>query len=531
MMNQMTKQTDEVEILTGTTDLRALLESGAGYRMAVESVQDYAIFALDPEGKVASWNPGAEHLLGYGKEEIFGRESANFFTPEDRERGVPPQELRTAAEKGRASDDRWHVRKDGTYFFASGITTALRDDQGTLQGFIKIMRDRTDRKRLEEELHNRAEALARADREKDEFLAVLAHELRNPLAPVFYALRLLDEKPLEDPQRWYLRRIVDRQMRRLARLIDDLLDISRIRTGKVELRKERIELSGAVSHAVDIVRPLCEDRGITLTVDLPTEPVWLEADATRLEQVLSNLLSNAVKFTQDKGSISVTAEREAREIVLRVKDTGVGIAPDLLPRIFDLFIQGDRSLDRARDGLGIGLTLSQKLVELHGGTIEAHSAGVGTGSEFIIRLPILLETKRPDAEPARIAGSAAQSLRILVVDDSEDTADTMGTLLEMAGHAIQIAHSGPAALEAAATFQPDVVLLDIGLPGLDGYQVAERLRADPTMEGVTLIAASGYGQEEDRRRSMEAGIDRHLVKPVDLKELQDLLAMVARRGE
>ncbi len=526
----MTKQTDEVEVLTGMADLRALLESGAGYRMAVESVQDYAIFALDLEGKVASWNPGAEHLLGYAKEEIFGREFFILFTPEDRQRGVPQQELKTAAEKGRASDDRWHMRKDGTYFFASGITTALRDAQGTLQGFVKIMRDRTDRKRLEEELQSRAEALARADREKDEFLAVLAHELRNPLAPVFYALRLLDEKPLEDPQRWYLRRIVDRQMRRLARLIDDLLDISRIRTGKVELRKERVELSNAVTHAVDIVRPLCEDRGIALTVSLPPEPVWMKADPTRLEQVLSNLLSNAVKFTEDKGSISIAAERESREIVVRVKDTGVGIAPDLLPRIFDLFTQGDRTLDRSRDGLGIGLTLSQKLVELHGGTIAAHSEGAGTGSEFVVRLPILLETAPPDAEAARVAGAASHSLRILVVDDSEDTAETMGTLLEMSGHTVQVAHSGPAALEAAATFQPDVVLLDIGLPGLDGYQVAERLREDPSMRGVTLIAASGYGQEEDRRRSMEAGIDRHLVKPVDLRELQDLLAAVERRG-
>ena len=528
----MTKQTDEVEISTGTADLRALLESGAGYRMAVESVQDYAIFAMDPEGRVASWNPGAEHLLGYGQEEIFGRDVTIFFTPEDRQRGVPQQELRTAAEKGRASDDRWHVRKDGTSFFASGITTGLRDGQGALQGYIKIMRDRTDRKRLEEELKNRAEALARADREKDEFLAVLAHELRNPLAPVFYALRLLDEKPLEDPQRWYLRRIVDRQMRRLARLIDDLLDISRIRTGKVELRKERVELSNAVTHAVDIVRPLCEDRGIELSIALPPEAVWLKADPTRLEQVLSNLLSNAVKFTEDKGSISIAAAVEGREIVVRVKDTGVGIPPDLLPRIFDLFIQGDSSLDRSRDGLGIGLTLSQKLVELHGGTIEAHSEGVGTGSEFVIRFPTLLEAAPPDSEPARIAaGSAAQSLRILVVDDSEDTADTMGTLLEMSGHTVQIAHSGPAALEAAAAFHPEVVLLDIGLPGLDGYQVAERLRADPAMAGVTIIAASGYGQEEDRRRSAEAGIDRHLVKPVDLKELQDLLAMVGARRE
>jgi PAS domain S-box-containing protein len=525
----MTKPAEEVEIGIGPAGLRGLLESGMGYRMAVESVQDYAIFAIDPEGRVASWNPGAERLLGYREEEILGRECAVFFTPEDAQLGAPETELKTAAETGRASDDRWHVRQDGTYFFASGITTGLRDDQGGLHGFIKIMRDRTDRKRLDEELRNRAEALARADREKDEFLAVLAHELRNPLAPVFYALRLLDEKPLEDPQRWYLRRIVDRQMRRLARLIDDLLDISRIRTGKVELRKERVELSGAVGHAVEIIRPLCEDRGIVLAVALPPEPVWLEADATRLEQVLSNLLSNAVKFTEDRGSISVVATRETREVIVRVKDSGVGIPPDLLPRIFDLFIQGDRSLDRARDGLGIGLTLSKKLVELHGGTIEAHSEGVSTGSEFVIRLPALLDSAHPEHEPARAAGAASRSLKILVVDDSEDTAETMGTLLEMSGHTIQIAHSGPGALEAAATFRPDVVLLDIGLPGLDGYQVAQRLREDPGMAGVTLIAASGYGQEEDRRRSMEVGIDRHLVKPIDLRELQELLAAVGER--
>lgn len=512
-----------------TADLRHLLESGEAYRLAVASIEDYAIFTIDPEGRVASWNPGAEHLLGYAGEEILGHAAAVFFTPEEVQKGVPEAELKTAAETGRASDDRWHVRKDNTYFFASGITTSLRDAQGTLHGFVKIMRDRTDRKRLDEELRNRAEALARADQEKDEFLAVLAHELRNPLAPVFYALRLLDEKPLDDPQRWYLRRIVDRQMRRLSRLIDDLLDVSRIRTGKVELRKTRVELSTAIGHVVDIVRPLCEDRGIALSVALPPEPVWLEADVTRLEQVLSNLLSNAVKFTEDRGSISLTAERHSHEVVLRVQDSGVGIAPDFLPRIFDLFTQGDRALDRARDGLGIGLTLARRLVEMHGGTIEAHSDGIGKGSEFVIRLPTLLQAAPPDAAPARAAGSAGRPLRILVVDDSADTAETMGTLLEMAGHTIQIAHSGPATLEMAASFRPDVILLDIGLPGLDGFQVAQRLREDPAMKDVTLIAASGYGQEEDLRRSREAGIDRHLVKPIDLRELQDLLSAVANR--
>ena len=525
----MTNIPDRGEPSGSHPDLQALLATGEGYRLLVESVQDYAIFTMDPEGRVVSWNPGAERLLGYRAEEIVGREGACFFIPEDRQRGVPEAELKKAAETGRASDDRWHVRQDGTYFFASGITNALRDRQGALRGFVKIMRDRTDRKRLEEELHHRAEALARTDREKDEFLALLAHELRNPLAPALYALRLLDERPPDDPQRWYLRRIAERQVRRLARLIDDLLDVSRIRTGKVELRKIHIELATVVEHAVDVIRPLCEDRGIALAVSLPTETVCLDADPARLEQVLSNLLSNAVKFTEDGGSIGLTAELQAGEVVLRVRDSGVGIAPELLPRIFDLFTQGDRSLDRTRDGLGIGLTLSRNLVEMHGGTIEAHSEGAGKGSEFVVRLPVTVEA-RAEVPAATGAAPARRSLRVLVVDDSEDTAETLGTLLEMTGHTVQVAHSGPAALEAVSAFRPDAIILDIGLPGLDGFQVAQRLRENPAMKDVTLIAATGYGQEEDLRRSKEVGIDRHLVKPVDLRELQELLAAVGERG-
>jgi PAS domain S-box-containing protein len=528
----MTRPGDDKNATGVATDLRGLLETGEGYRLLVASVQDYAIFTMDPEGRVVSWNPGAEHLLGFREEEILGRSMAVFFTPDERQAGAPEAEMKMAAEIGRASDDRWHVRQDGTYFFANGVTSALRDGQGALLGFSKIMRDRTDHKRMEEELHQRAEALARADRDKDEFLAVLAHELRNPLAPISYALHLLDERGLSESARQHTRRIVERQVGRLARLIDDLLDVSRIRTGKVELRRDPIELGGLIRHTVEIARPVFEERGHELSVCLPDEPVWLEADPVRLEQVLSNLLNNAIKFTEDGGTISVAAERQAHEIILRVKDTGVGITPDLLPRIFDLFTQGDRSLDRSRDGLGIGLTLSRRLVELHGGTIEAHSEGLGKGSEFVIRLPALLQVSPPDDAPAPAgAPPELRPLRVLVVDDSEDTAEMMTVLLEMDGHEIQVAHSGPAALETAAAFRPDVVLLDIGLPGLDGYQVAQRLREDPVLREMTLIAASGYGQEADLHRSREVGFDRHLVKPVDPRELRELLAEIAgRRG-
>jgi PAS domain S-box-containing protein len=523
----MMRLQDEEEATGGPDDLTALIASREAYRMALESVLDYAVVLLDLEGRLASWNPGAERLLGYQAEEILGRSFARFFIPDERAKGMPEHELRRAAETGRASDDRWHVRKDGSYFFASGITTALRDDEGGVRGFFKIMRDRTDRKRLEEDLHQQAAALLRADQEKDEFLAVLAHELRNPLAPIAYALHLLDEKTLSESAHQHTRRIVERQVGRLSRLIDDLLDVSRIRTGKVELRRTQVTLSSVVGHTLDVIRPILEERGHALAVSLPEEPVWLEVDVARLEQVLTNLLNNAAKFTEDGGRIALSAERRAHEVVLRVSDTGVGISPELLPRIFDLFIQGDRSLDRSRDGLGIGLTLSRRLVELHGGTLEAHSEGLGKGSEFAVHLPILLTAVSPTEAAAAGAAPRRRALRVLVVEDSEDTAEMMQALLEMDGHQVQTAGSGPAALEVAAATRPDVVLLDIGLPGLDGYQVAQRLRADPVLRDVALIAASGYGQEGDRQRSREAGFDRHLVKPLDPHELREILAGIA----
>ena len=508
-----------------TSSLQELLDSGEGYRLLVGSVRDYAVFLMDPEGRVASWHAGAERLLGYREEEILGHPAARFFTPDEVEQGVPEQELKTALEQGRASDDRWHVRKDGTYFFASGITTPVRDETGALLGFGKVMRDRTDWKRMEEELRNRAEALARADQEKDEFLAVLAHELRNPLAPIFYALQILEQE--DSSLRRHARSIVERQVHRLARLIDDLLDINRVSTGKIELRREPVPLSSIVEHAAEMARPLFEGRRQHFSVSLPPDEVWLDADAARLEQVVANLLNNAAKFTGDGGAISLDAERPDDYIIVRVKDNGTGIPPDLLPHIFDLFKQGSRSLDRPQGGLGIGLTLARQLVEMHGGSIEAHSRGPGLGSEFAIRLPVLSRAAEPVARPEAAAGSPARPLRVLVVDDNEDTAEMMSLLLRLEGHEVEVAHSGPSALEAAAAHRPDVIVLDIGLPGLDGFQVAERLRQDPAMKEVMLIAASGYGQEADRRRSWEAGFDHHLVKPVDPDEIQRLLVEAA----
>ena len=507
------------------SSLQEWLDSGEAYPRLLEAVRDYAVFLIDLEGRVASWHSGAERLLGYRPEEVIGLDAARLFTPEDVERGAHEQELKTAAEQGRAADDRWHVRKDGTNFFGSGITTPVLDSSGALRAYCKVMRDRTDWKRQEEELRNRAEALTRADQEKDEFLAVLAHELRNPLAPIFYALQVLEK---DDPA---LRRqahgIVERQVQRLARMIDDLLDINRVSTGKIELRREPVTLRAIVEHAAETVRPLFESRRQAFSVSLPEEEVWIDADAARLEQVLVNLLHNSAKFTGDGGSISVRAERPDDYIIVRVTDNGTGIPSDLLPHIFDLFKQGSRSLDRPQGGLGIGLTLARQLVEMHGGSIEAHSRGAGQGSEFTIRLPVIPRAAEPGALPEAAASIPVRPLRILVVDDNEDTAEMMSMLLGMDGHDVEVAHTGPSALEAAAAHRPDVIVLDIGLPGLDGYQVAQRLRQDPAMKEVLLIAASGYGQDSDRRRSWEAGFDHHLVKPVDPGEIQRLLAEAA----
>lgn len=525
--NDPSQDTPDLPKSDWASDLQSLIDSREAFRLLVESIQDYAIILFDPEGRVASWNPGAERLLGYKEAEILGHPADRLFTPEDIEKRAPELELGTALTTGRASDDRWHVRKDGTYLFGSGITTPLRDDRGALRGFVKVMRDQTEKKQMEEELRNRAEALAKADREKDEFLAVLAHELRNPLAPIFYALHILDQESDAAVQQ-NTRAIVERQVHRLAHLIDDLLDVSRISTGKIDLRREQVPLRRIVENAAEVARPLLEARGHELTVSLPEEEVWLEADAARLEQVLSNLLNNAAKFTGDGGRIWVRAERPDDHAVLRIKDNGVGMDPDLIERIFDIFAQGTRSLDRPQGGLGIGLTLARRLVEMHGGTITAHSDGIGRGSEFLINLPVLPRASAPQTEPQAPASPQIRPLRLLVVDDSDDTAEMMSTLLTMAGHDVRIAHSGPAALAAVLAHRPEAIVLDIGLPGLDGYQVAQRLRQDPATKDVLLIAASGYGQESDRRRSREAGFDHHLVKPVDPQRLQEILAEAAR---
>jgi len=394
----------------------------------------------------------------------------------------------------------------------------------------------TDRKRAEEALREserrmqeHAAELADLHRRKDEFLAMLSHELRNPLSPILNAAHILRLQKDGNPLQQQARAVIERQVNQLSRLVNDLLEVSRVITGTIRLRPERLDIRGVVGQAVESASPLIDQRGHQLFVSLPAEPVWLEGDAARLEQVVINLLNNAAKYTHEGGKIWVNLQPEGDEVTLRVRDTGVGIAPELLPRIFDLFTQADRTPDRSQGGLGIGLSLTQRLVELHRGKIEAHSAGLGQGSEFIVRLPVSLSSERgADLTSTGTAKQAAQGWRMLVVDDNVDAANMIAAMLQHYGHQTETVYSAQGALEMAVEYRPDFVVLDIGLPGMDGYEVARRLRQIPELKDTRLIAATGYGQDADRQRSEEAGFNYHLVKPIDPEKLQTVLELIGR---
>jgi signal transduction histidine kinase len=374
---------------------------------------------------------------------------------------------------------------------------------------------------------SRAEqALMDADRHKDEFLAMLAHELRNPLAPIRYALHLMKSTDAADQYLGVGRDVIERQLLQLTRLVDDLLDVSRITRGKINLTRERVDLAELVARAIETVRPAIEARAHLLTVEVPERTLWLYADPVRLTQVLGNVLANAAKYTDGGGRISVTARRRVRDAEIVVQDSGIGIAPEVLPRIFDLFTQVDQPNDRPRSGLGIGLALVRRLVEMHGGTVSVSSAGAGRGSEFVIRLPISLERTEPPPDEAPAAASAEPTRlrrRVLLADDNEDALESLAMLLSLAGHEVHQARDGLQALELAASCRPEIAVLDIGMPGTDGYEVARRIRGAPWGRDIALVALTGWGQESDRRRAEEAGFDLHLTKPVDPDVMNDLL--------
>jgi signal transduction histidine kinase/CheY-like chemotaxis protein len=387
-----------------------------------------------------------------------------------------------------------------------------------------------ERERAEAALRRHAEELAEADRRKDQFLAMLAHELRNPLAPIRNAVQLLQQLGPAEPLLVRVREVIARQVAHQARLLDDLLDVSRISRGKIELQRQQLEFVRLVGDVAEDHRRVLETAGLTLCLELPQEPVWMEGDPTRLAQVVGNLLGNAAKFTEPGGQVRVrlVAEPESQSAVLSVRDSGIGIAPTMLLHVFELFTQADQGLDRSRGGLGLGLALVKGLVEQHGGSVWAHSEGPGLGSEFNVLLPTIAAPPAEVAAPSP-APIATGPIRVLVVEDNRDAAETLQDLLELAGCTVALAYSGPQALAIAPEFQPEVVLCDLGLPGMSGYEVGATLRQHPASARAQLIAVSGYGQAEDRERSQAAGFDRHLVKPVDPAELLRLLELTTHQ--
>ena len=493
----------------------------------VAQVRDYAIFTLDIAGRARSWNEGVHRVLGFEESEFLGADVAPIiFTPEAQASGAPAREFEQAIRTGQANDDRWMRRKDGSAFFAAGTTTAIRNEEGKVTGFVKVMRDQTQWMNTQSELQRTVEELARVDRERTAFIAVLAHELRNPLAPLSNVAQLL-KKSAQDPSRiGSMALLIERQVTQMTRLIADLLDVSRIAHGKIELKRSVVELSAIVQQALEVVRPQAESLRHVISFARASEPLYVSFDAVRLVQVLVNLLNNAYKFTPEAGHIWISTEKEGELVATKIRDDGIGIPLAEQSHIFDMFNQVDSSKERSQGGLGIGLSLVRKLVELHGGTVQVYSAGQGTGSEFMIRLPYL-----PEGRQAVEAGHAATDerihvRRILIVDDNVDAALSLAALLELEGHHASIAHSGETALKTAESEKPEVVVLDIGMPGMSGLKVAEHLRQHQHEPRPVIVALTGWNQPEDRRLTAQAGFDHHLVKPVDAAALREILASV-----
>lgn len=486
----------------------------------LESAKDYAIFTLDLGLRVRDWNSGAEHVLGYSEAEIIGKSGEIFFVPEDRAEGAPEYEKNKAIREGRAENERWHLRSDGSRFYGSGITSPLLDEAGNLIGLLKVMRDLTMQKQTDE-------ALKIADKRKDEFLAMLAHELRNPLATVRNGISLLKVTRQNDAQMSDVVDMMDRQATHLVRMIDDLLDVSRVTQGKIQLQLERLDVAALINSAVKSIRSQYEARRKVLDVETGFAKLIVEGDATRLSQVVTNLLTNSLRYTGDEGHVWVTLTSQNGEAVIRVRDNGIGLTPEQQTSVFELFVQGDNSLARTQGGLGIGLTIVRQLVGMHGGRVEAKSPGIGMGSEFTVYLP-LLESNTHKTTMENDLSKKSRLQHILLIDDLEDLAVTTAMLLKIKGYQVDIRTSGKAGAEAVEAIRPSVVLCDIGMPELDGYQTAQLIRSGRWGGDVILLALSGYGQDEDKQQAMEAGFDGHLTKPVDMNELQSLIQRLTR---
>lgn len=538
---------------------KALRFNEERFLMLLENMKDYAIFFLDLEGCVIKWGAGAEKILGYQEAEILGKSGSIIFTPEDRDRGDDHKELQKALTEGRAENERWHVRKDGSRFWGSGIVTSLRDENGQLQGLAKIMRDFTDRKQAEEE---RTRLLAReqeartqaesANRMKDEFLATLSHELRSPLNAMLGWTSLLRTRKFDAATTARAIETIERNAKAQARLIEDLLDVSRIIRGQLRLTVRPLELIPVIESAINTVRPAADAKNIQVHLLLDTFVGSISGDPDRLQQIIWNLLTNAIKFTPEGGQVQVYLQGDRSHVEISVSDTGEGISPDFLPYVFDRFRQADNSITRSYTGLGLGLAIVRHLVELHGGTVRAESLGAGQGSTFIVKLPLITsaEVKKRAEEAESLCSSQSSApnpqesprptvwespldgLQILVVDDEADARELLKSILEQYGaEAIATA----SAEEAIATIQqskPDLLISDIGMPNEDGYSLIRRVRALETEKGqIPSVALTAYVRADDQKAALSAGFQSHVAKPIDPTELIAVVAsLVGRTG-
>jgi PAS domain S-box-containing protein len=475
------------------------------YKAIGESI-DYGVWVCDAAGRNLYASESFLRLVGITQEECSGFGWGDVLHPDDAERTI------AAWQECVRTGEKWDIEHrfrgvDGKYHAVLARGTPVRGEDGNVVCWAGINLDIDEIKGAEDRLRE-------MDRRKDEFLATLAHELRNPLAPIRNAAHAIRLKAAGDPQIQRLQEIIDRQIEHLSRLVDDLLDISRITYGKIEVRKERVSLLHCVEYAIEVTRPLLEARRHAFSFEPVAEPSWVVGDEARISQIIANVLTNAAKFTEPGGRVLVRMGRDGANATVRISDNGIGMPEALRARVFDLFEQGDRSLDRSQGGLGLGLSLVKRLVELHGGTVTASSEGAGRGSEFEIRLPLApADEAQATAEP--VAPGQAAPRRVLVVDDNRDAAESTADILRYGRHEVKTAYSGPAALGVARVFRPEVVFLDIGLPGMDGYEIARRLREFPETSGARLIALTGYGQSGDLERSLTSGFDAHFVKPVD----------------
>ena len=496
----------------------ALARSEEQLRLMIQAVKDYAIFMLDPGGMVLSWNAGAVAIKGYTAQEVLGRNFAMFFTAADVAAGKPQQELALARLAGRAETQGWRVRKDGSVFWASVSITPVYDAHQVLRGFAKVTRDLSEQRRLQE--------LEQSSQRLNEFLALLGHELRNPLAPIRNAVSVMKAHPEMPGPLARMRDIIDRQLGHMTRLVDDLLDVARVSSGKLTLKRDPLDFRDVVQASLESIRPLTAARRQRLTVQMPEQPIEMTGDRVRLTQALQNVLSNAAKYTPDGGAIELGVALQSAACVTTVRDTGIGIAAGALERIFELFVQEEATLqDRGEPGLGIGLSLARTLVEQHGGMLTARSEGAGKGSTFTLFLPLRSTAAlEPSLSPAAVPGVAP--LRVLVVDDNRDSADTMVSVLQLLGHEARAAYGARQALADVASFRPRLVLLDLNMPDGNGFAVMAQLRQ--ALDPPPYVAAmTGYGQRSDRQSTLDAGFHAHLTKPVGPEDLQRVLGEAA----